>query len=205
MDKINSTQKINLKCENNQQKNKTIQNEKNEEEETEIIIELNIFNNKNEKEINILCDNNKLIENNKLNKEFYEENNLNPPKEFNYFNKENTKLYLNDNEVEFNYKLIFYKKGINKIKIKSNLKLISLASMFYNCKKINKIKFIKINTNNVIDMSYMFYYCEYLSELDLTGFNTNNVTDMSNMFSDCYNLSDLNLSSFNTNDVINMS
>ena len=103
MDKINSTQKINLKSENNQQKNKTIQNEKNEKEKTEIIIELEIFNNKNEKEINILCDNNKLFENNKLNKEFYEENNLNPPKEFNYFNKENTKLYLNDNEVEFNY------------------------------------------------------------------------------------------------------
>ena len=193
----NSTQEINKNFQNE------LQNKK--EEEFEIIIELEIFNNKNETEINILCDKNKLIENNKLNKDFYEENNINAPKEFNYFNKKNTKLYLNNNEIEFNYKLIFNKSGIYKLKIKSNIKLFSLASMFYNCNKINKIKFIKINTNNVTDMSYMFYNCEYITELDLSEFNTNKVLDMSSMFSDCYNLSDLNLSSFNTNNVKDMS
>ena len=29
--------------------------------------------------------------------------NISPSKEFNYFNKDNSKLYLNDKEIEFNY------------------------------------------------------------------------------------------------------
>ena len=39
----------------------------------------------------------------------------------------------------------------NKIKIKSNIKLFTLSTMFYNCKYIKKIKFIKLNTNNVTE------------------------------------------------------
>jgi hypothetical protein len=49
------------------------------------------------------------------------------------FIKNNTKLYLNDKEIEFNYKLKFNKIGINKIKIKSNINLNCLSSIFYNC------------------------------------------------------------------------
>ena len=64
------------------------------------------------------------------------ENNINPPKEFNYFNKNNTKLYLNDKEIEFNYKLKFNEIGTYKIIIKSNINLYSLSSMFYNCRNI---------------------------------------------------------------------
>ena len=56
----------------------------------------------------------------------YKKNNINPPKEFNYFNKNNTKLYLNDKEIEFNHKLKIDKNKINKIKIKSNIKLFTL-------------------------------------------------------------------------------
>ena len=173
-------------------------------EDNEIIIELEIFNNENEKDINILCDKNQLIIDNKRNKDYYKKNNIIPPKNFNYFNKDNTKLYLNDKEIKFNYKININNKGINKIKIKSNIKLLSLTSMFYKCGNINNIKFIKFNTNNVTDMSRMFSGCYNLSELNLSSFNTNNVTNMREMFSWCENLSELNLSSFNTNKVTNM-
>ena len=230
----NSEQKINLNHNNyNIQQNEIFKNESKYEKEVinEIIIELKISDKEIQKEINILCDKNQLIKDKKGNENLYKDYNINPPKEFNYFNKENTKLYLNDKEIEFNYKLKFNKIGINKIIIKSNINLYSLSSMFYNCKNIIKIKFIKIkpnnvinmsymfyscnnlsdlnlssfNTNNVTDMSYMFYYCNYLFDLNLSSFNTNNVTNMSYMFSKCYNLSKLNLSSFNTNNVTNMS
>ena len=152
MDKSkNSEQKIILNNENyNNQQNKIFKIEK--EENNEIIIELEINNNKKENEINILCDKNQLIEDNKRNENFYKKNNIEPPKEFNYFNKNNTKLYLNDNQIEFNYKLKFNKIGINKIKIKSKIILNSLSSMFYFCYNIINIKFIKFNTNNVTNM-----------------------------------------------------
>ena len=123
MDKSkNLIQKINImniEKNNNQQnlmyKNDT-QNEK--EEVNEIIIELEISNEKKEKEIYILCDKNQLIKDNKRNEDYFKKNNINPPKEFNYFNKDNTKLYLNDNKINFNYKIKINKIGINKIKIK---------------------------------------------------------------------------------------
>ena len=123
---------------------------------------------------------------------YFKENNINPPKEFNYFNKDNTKLYLNDKEIKFNYKLKFNKIGTYNIKIKSNINLNSLSDMFHNCTKITKIKFIKFNFNNITNMSGMFSCCYNLSELDLSSFNTNNVTNMSRMFYKCYKLSELN-------------
>ena len=188
------------------QQNKIIQKEyENEkEEDNEIIIELLISNDEKEKEINILCDKEQLIKENEDNKDYYKKNKINPPKEFNYFNKNNTKLYLNDKEIEFNHKLKCDKNGTNKIKIKSNIKLFTLSTMFYNCRNIKTIKFIKFNTNNVTNMSRMFDSCENLSELNLSSFNTNNVNNMCRMFASCENLSKLNLSSFNTNNVTDM-
>ena len=161
MDKSkNLEQKINLNNDNyNNQQVKMFENESQYEKEVinEIIIEIKVSEEEIEKEIYILCDKNKLIEDNKLKKKF-NKNNFNPSKEFNYFNKDNTKLYLNDKEIKFNYKIKFNKIGINKITIKSNINLISLSTMFYNCNKINNIKFIKFNTNNVTDMREMFSY-----------------------------------------------
>ena len=89
----NSKLNENNKKDNNQQiiSNK-FQNKK--DENNEIIIELEINNDENEKEINILCDKNKIIEDIEENTDYYEENNINPPKEFNYFNKKNTQLFL---------------------------------------------------------------------------------------------------------------
>ena len=131
MDKSsNIKQKINLNHENyNNQQNKIFENKSKFEKEVinEIIIELKISDKEKEKEINILCDKNILIEDNKYKEVYYRKNNIAPPKEFNYFNKNNTKLYLNDKEIKFNYKLKFNK--IRTFKIKSNIKLFSLSSM----------------------------------------------------------------------------
>ena len=103
MDKSkNLENKIILNNDNfNNQQNKIIQNEnENEkEEDNENIIELQLSNNGKEKEINILCDKDKLIKDNKENEDYYKENNIIPPKEFDYFNKNNTKLYQNDKEI----------------------------------------------------------------------------------------------------------
>ena len=152
--------------------------ENSKEEDNEIIIELEIkmYNVLTPYETYILCNKNDL------------EKNMNKSKKFCCFNKYNTKLYLNDKEIEFKYKLKFNEIGINKIKVKSNLNLISLSSMFYNCSNIINIKFIKFNTNNVTDMNNMFLGCIKLSELNLSSFNTNNVTDMNNIFLGCVNL-----------------
>ena len=177
----------------------------NYEEDDEMIIELEISKESNENKIYILCNKNKLKEDIQKNEEYYNTNNLKPPKAFELFNIYNTKIYLNDKEINFNYKLNIEKKGTYKVKIKSKVKLFSLASMFYNCNNITKIKFIKINTKNVTDMSRMFCYCSNLAELDLSLFNTNNVTNMKSMFYFCTNLTKINLSSFNTNNVVDMS
>ena len=186
MDKTkNSAQKIILNNENyNNQQNKIIKNvsENEKEEDNEIIIELEISNNENENEINILCDKNELIEFIKISEDYFKKYNINPPKEFNYFNKNNTKLYLNNKEIKFNHKLKFDKNERNKIKIKSNIKLFTLSTMFYNCRNIKNIKFIKFNTNNVTNMSNMFSYCKNLSELNLSSFNINKDTKIKNIF-----------------------
>ena len=188
--------------ENNQKNNNDFLKDNNDD--YEIIIEIEIYNKEKENEMNILCDKNQLFADNKFNEYFYKANNLTSPEEFNYFNKDNTKLFLNDKEVEFDYKLKFNQIGNNKILIKSNVKLYSLATMFYKCYNIIKIKFIKINTNKVTNMRAMFYDCSKLTKLDLSLFNTKCVTDMRTMFCYCTNLTELNLSSFNTNNVTNM-
>ena len=69
------------------------------QKENEIIIELEIIIN-NENFINILCDKNQMILDNKQNENNFKENNIEPPKDINYFNKDNTKLYLNDKQIE---------------------------------------------------------------------------------------------------------
>ncbi len=167
----------NENCNNQQSKIIQNKNENEKEDDNEINIELEIANDENsfdsvdeisnyeksddsdsdeeivndekEKEINILCDKEQLINDIKEDEDYYKKNNINPPKEFNYFNKKNTKLYLNDKEIEFNYKLKFNEIEGNKIKIKSNIKLFNLSTMFYNCKNIINIKFIKFNIYNI--------------------------------------------------------
>ena len=80
--------KINLTDENyNIQQNKNIQNDiKNViEEENEIIIELEISVEEKLKDINILCDKDKLIKDYKNSEDLYKKININQPKIFDFF------------------------------------------------------------------------------------------------------------------------
>ena len=94
----------------------------------------------------------------------------------------NAQIYFNDNEKEIKKKKITKKDNVTKIKIVLNNKIKSLSILFYYCKCIKKIKFIKFNRDDIKDMSYMFSGCSSLEELNLSNFNTNNVTEMNCMF-----------------------
>ena len=83
--------------------------------------------------------------------------------------------------------------------------IINMRGMFNSCSSLKNIKFSNFNTYNVTNMSEMFRYCSSLQNLDLSNFNTHNVIDMSDMFSNCSSLQKLNLSNFNTNNTINTS
>jgi hypothetical protein len=88
MDKSKNIEKINLNNENNNNKQNLIyknESQKEKEDNKEIIIKLEIFNETKENENIILCDINELIIDKEINEDYYEENNINTPKEFNYF------------------------------------------------------------------------------------------------------------------------
>ena len=110
-----SKQKINL--------TKILQNQNKEDNETIIELEIKIRyeNYDTEEEFYILFDQN-------LKKNIFSSDlKKNSLENLNYFNNNNTKLYINDKETPFNYKFIFNKIGIYKIKIISNAKLLSLS------------------------------------------------------------------------------
>ena len=121
----------------------------------------------------------------------------------NFLNK-NIHIYFNDNNEEIKKKEIDKDDKVEKIKIILNHKIKSLSKLFYYCKCIKKINFIKFKRDDIKDMSYMFSGCSSLKELNLSNFNTNNVTNMSNMFSWCLSLKTLNLSNFNTYNITYM-
>lgn len=77
--------------------------------------------------------------------------------------------------------------------------------MFYNRKKLQKIDFKMLDTQNVTDMGYMFNECYRLTSLDLTPLDTQNVTEMNSMFDGCSGLTSLDLSPLDTQNVTNMS
>jgi len=122
----------------------------------------------------------------------------------NFLNK-NIQIYFNDNNEEIKKKKIIKDDKVTKIKIILNHKIKSLSNLFFICRCIKRINFIKFKRDDIKDMSYMFCRCSLLEELNLSNFNTNNVTNMHSMFSGCSSLKELNLSNFYTNNVTDMS
>ncbi len=145
--------------------------------------------------------------------------------------KENIKLYINNEEVEFDFKYnvrdekeikVIFKFDETKLTSTSfmffgcsYLKSIDLSfmdtscvtnmsSMFYSCYSLESISMTKFYTSNVNDMSFMFYGCSSLKSLNLSFFDTKNVKDMDFMFYGCSSLKSLNLSSFKTENVEDM-
>ena len=119
--------------------------------------------------------------------------------------KENYKLYLNENKIDFCYKYKFNKDEKYLIKFKVQKPSININYMFYKCNQLLSIDLSNFNTNNVNFMNGMFCNCSSLTSLNLSNFNTNNVNYMNGMFYNCCSLISLNLSNFNTNNVTNMS
>jgi surface protein len=64
-----------------------------------------------------------------------------------------------------------------------------MKNMFYRCIKLKEIKGINnFITYKVISMNSMFQECKELEQLDLSNFNISNVNNMENMFSGCSKL-----------------
>ena len=110
-------------------------------------------------------------------------------------------IYFNDDEDEIKRIKLDKKENISKIKIILDYKVKSLTKLFYKCKCIEKISFIKFNRKDFLDMSYMFYDCSALKELNFMKINTENVTNMRCMFYDCFNLEEINFFNINTKNV----
>ena len=144
----------------------------------ENIIEIELETNKNNEEIKII------------------NNNL--------FNKNNTILFINNEETVFNNTLKLKKKDKYKLLIFNISKIENLKEFFKGCENIKKIKFYKFNTENVSDMSSMFSDCSSLISIDVSNFNTKNVENMNNMFSNCSSLNSIDISNFNVENVQKM-
>ncbi len=74
----------------------------------------------------------------------------------NIFKDDNTILLINRNKKKFDNNIKFNKSGNYKLLILNNNKIEKLKELFKDCKEIKKIKFYKINTQNVTDINLMF-------------------------------------------------
>ena len=123
-------------------------------------------------------------------------------------NKEEEKyfhIYFNNKKNEEIKRTYLNKEDkVSKININIKYKVKSFYHLFYNCKCIESIHFIKL-CRNIQNMNGMFCGCSSLKELNLSNININNVTDMSCMFDGCSSLKEINLSNFNTNNATDMS
>ena len=117
-------------------------------------------------------------------------------------NKDYFHIYLNYSEEETKNKYCFEpKEKAQPIKIIIDHQQNSLYRLFYYCKHIKKIKFVKFSRKDIVDMSSLFHFCELLKQIDLSNFNTKNVTNISKMFNECSSLRKLDLSNLDTKNV----
>ena len=114
-------------------------------------------------------------------------------------------IYFNDdknNEIKRSY--LTYKDNINKITIKLDMEIRSLAGLFTDCTVIKEIKFTKFNRENFNDLNGVFYGCTFLDKLDIIKFKTSNVKNMNWMFAKCESIKELNILIHEINIIINM-
>ena len=158
------------------------------------IIEINLFNSEETKDIYIL-DNSDYID--EFGIKHYHDN-------LKELNQSNVEVYINDMKTEFKKHYIFSRANF-KIKLIIKTKMTNCKNMFCNCSNIKSIDLSSFDSTEVTNMGGMFYGCQNLRSINLSNFNTSKVTDMSDMFSDCSTLSEIDLSSFDTRNVTNMS
>ena len=80
-------------------------------------------------------------------------------------------IYFNNNENETKQNYFKKNDNIKKINIILDNGITSFEELFYDCKCIEKIKFIKFIRNDINNMSCMFSRCSSLKELNLNNFN----------------------------------
>ena len=119
-------------------------------------------------------------------------------------NKDNTKLYIDNQEYPFSKHFTPKIEGIYTIQLEFRFQLTDCSYMFYFCYNLINIDLSYFDSSKVKNMSYMFALCINLIHLDLSFLDTSNATSMNNMFCLCKNLQMLNLFSFKTINVINM-
>ncbi len=78
---------------------------------------------------------------------------------------------------------------INNLKYLNTSEVVSMKSMFENCKYLRSLDLSSFDTKNVEDMSCMFKGCERLETIYVgDGFDVNNVRYSDNMFKNCKNI-----------------
>jgi surface protein len=115
-------------------------------------------------------------------------------------------LYFDDCQIETDSDFIekFWDYNKHKIILKIDYHVNSLDGLFYSCRSIKAIHFLKFYRTNITNMSFMFQDCKSIKEIKFFAFNTSHVCDMRNMFMNCSSLKALDVSSFDTSNVNNM-
>ena len=76
-------------------------------------------------------------------------------------------IYFNDNSTEIKRNYLVKKDKVSKIKIILDAKFNSFNKLFFGCRIIKEINFIKFNRKDIKDMSYMFFNCKKLKKLNI--------------------------------------
>jgi len=76
-------------------------------------------------------------------------------------------IYFNDNNTEIKWNYLVKKDKVSKIKIILDAKFNSFNKLFFGCRIIKEINFIKFNRKDIKDMSYMFFNCKKLKKLNI--------------------------------------
>ena len=100
----------------------------------------------------------------------------------------NSKIYINEEEIDFSYYYHFPKNGIYKIKYVFNDILTSINFLFYKCYSIVSLDFSQFNGENITNMGCTFSFCSSLTSLNLSKINTSKVKNMRFLFHNCSSL-----------------
>ena len=85
--------------------------------------------------------------------------------------KDNCKIKINNNYIDFNYYYEFKEKGKYIIKYIFTNNIIKADFMFSGCETLENINLSYFNSKNLNNMSYMFYKCKSLSNINLSNLN----------------------------------
>ena len=178
---INQIKNINYNIEDNRKNNNTINmtkfgEDKNKNENNNIInfTKIGEYNNRNE--INLIYYDEKGGDYQNILGEIFINN-----------NKDNIRLFINNNEIKplyYQYKL---DKGNNYVKIIVKKKLTNLMNMFYKCSTLKDIEELsKLDTRDVNDFSFLFFGCKLLINLKpLEYWDVSKGTNFGSMLNGC--------------------